>query len=85
MRVAPSQENVMLNTTMNVVEMNNVAAIATIANNCSRGMTTSWDVNFLESIGIELSDNVRFNIEYGLTTVEDEENLWDAAFFSGVI
>lgn len=68
-----------------VVEMNHTAAIAFIAKNCESGQTTAWDEHFLRSIGLTLSKDEFKRIELGLTTKNDAEAIFDAAFFAGVI
>ncbi len=70
---------------LSIVEMSAAAAINQVAQNCATGLTTMWDVDLLEILGISLSEDAFFTIANGLTTVEDVEPLWDAAFWSGVI
>lgn len=70
---------------VSIVEMTAVAAINEVAQNCANGMTSMWDVEFLETIGLNLSEESFFKIANGLTTVDDVEPLWDCAFYTGVI
>jgi len=68
-----------------VVEMTTCSSINQIALNCARGLSTHWDADFLDSIGVDLSTDQYFKIANGLTTVDDVDPIWDSAFFSGVI
>lgn len=68
-----------------VVELNAVSALGHIAKNIETGNSTQWDLDYLQSAGIKLSSDEEFRIAHGLTTVEDAENLWDAALFAGAI
>jgi len=68
-----------------IVEMSAAAVVSHVAQNCATGSTSMFDVDLLEIVGIKLSEDAFFTIANGLTTVEDVEPLWDAAFWSGVI
>lgn len=71
--------------TYTVLEMNAASSIGQIARNLETGSSTQWDADYLQGVGIPLDDDQQFRIAHGLTTVDDVEPLWDAAFYSGVI
>lgn len=85
MRVAYPLETIMQLQNFHVEEMTAAAAIGLIAQNIEAGTCSEWDADYLHSVGVDLDDDQYFKIANGLTTLDDAESVWDAAFYCGVI
>jgi hypothetical protein len=70
---------------MQVIHMSVASSVAHVARNLATGHATQWDLEYLQAIGVRLNEDQAFRIAHGLTTVDDAESLWDAAFYDGVI
>lgn len=68
-----------------VVEMSAAASVMHVVRNIETGNSTQWDLDYLKSIGVKLSPDLERRIALGLTTAEDGQDVWDAAFSDGAI
>jgi hypothetical protein len=65
--------------------MNIYHLIAQVASNAKKGLTSIFDAHLLLDLGVQISEDLYQRIAESSTSVNDDVEVWDAAFFSGAI